>query len=261
MNGLTKLADTAAKVIDGSGGGAGVNNTVDKKKVKDFSNSMIDTKLVDDTYELKLDDIQNLNLEAEFSPEVVMKIFSEILASNELDFSNLCPTNLTIDNINQINTATVNLTSTTLTDTTNKIANKIVNNINSIIKTITEHAYESTKGDIKDLGNAVSTFITAGGDAASKVIDSGGNAAGNVIEKAGDAAAKIIEKTGDAAAKLLAIVLISIFGLLGLIYVVCKNTSLCPLNLLNFFNMFSPSANKIDIPASIGISHMFDIKT
>ena len=96
---------------------------------------------------------------------ITLQIIGEILQSNEIKANALCPANISINDIEQLNVANLNLESEMMTNVSTTIAQKAISNIDKFLSNLQVGQSSEHSGDIQQLGTAVGGVITSTGDA------------------------------------------------------------------------------------------------
>ena len=169
---FSNLGDNLEAVFDGSMGGAGIGNNYNQTKVSEKSNSITQDHNMESALEVNENQMQDMSLANELSQQNVSQIIGEILQSNEIKANALCPANIEITDIEQLNVANLKLESTMMTNISTTIAQNAISNIDKFLSNMQVNQSTEHSGDIQQLGTAAGGVITSAGEAVSNVTDS-----------------------------------------------------------------------------------------
>ena len=171
-----EVSGDIAGVLQNAGGGSGIANKYDNKRVNENNKTLVTNGTLEALAEINQEDMEDLSLTDELSLENIETIVTDILAKNGIMFRGLCPTNVEITDIEQINETTLSVESETVNQISRTIGDNYLKNLDYVYNKMLEKTRDETKGDVAQLGVAAAVTISAGGEALSQTIDSTGKA-------------------------------------------------------------------------------------
>jgi len=187
INVAGEFSGDVSGVIQNAGGGAGIANDYSNERIRENNTDLVTRGSLTEQAEINREDMEDLSLTDELKTENIEKIVTDILAENGIVFRGLCPTNIEITDIEQINETTLNVESETINEISRTIGDKYVQNLQYVYNKMVDKTTEDTRGDIAQLGVAAAVTISSGGEAMSKTIDSSGKAVATTIDATGKA--------------------------------------------------------------------------
>ena len=178
---VSDLGKNVETVLDGSLGGAGIANDYNQQKVSTSETEIQNLFGIENRQILNEEDQDDVSMNNDLNNENVTKIVNEILQANELKADALCPENIDVSQIEQMNMSNLEMQSETMSKISVEIGQKAVRNIEKFLTTLQENQEAETIGDIQQLGTATAAALTAGGDAVATASEGIGNGLSNFL--------------------------------------------------------------------------------
>jgi hypothetical protein len=198
---VTNFVGDVGKVFGGAGACAGVANSCSQSKSTETNIDLQTKYKLDNKFDLSKKTYTSNIASSELKTTDITDILKELLGNNELLVADVCPSAISITDIEQTINVTSMMTNSVLLKLATTVASNYITKIQSVIDNMSSHAITTennkNKGDIATFGDAVACVINAGGKAASGVIVSTGNAAGQVIDTTSDSTGNLISSAGN----------------------------------------------------------------
>lgn len=178
---VSDLGKNVETVVDGSLGGAGIANNYDQTKVSEKETELQNLFSIENRQITNQDDQDDVSMNNELNNENVTKIVNEILQANDLKADAICPENIDVSQVEQINMSNLEIQSETMSKISVEIGQKATRNIEKFLTTMQENQETETVGDIQQLGTATAAALVAGGEAVATASEGIGTGLSNFL--------------------------------------------------------------------------------
>lgn len=179
---LESVSGDVASVMANAGGGAGIGNSYDNTRISEDQTVLKNKYGLKEIAEINKEDLEDLSLQDELKAENINNMINEVLQANGMEFNGVCPTSFEMENVEQLNAATMKIESETINKLSKDIADKYEKNLKVVLEKMLEKSTDETSGDIAQLGTATAMVVAEGGEAGAKIIDSAGDAGAKVLD-------------------------------------------------------------------------------